>query len=226
MSPDTYTFATHPRHTPCTTFDTRLALHGLRPCALHRACAQFCSQSVLDSCATAQDQNPMPHSEGPKRLNAALEQVGSRSCGECFRQHVQVSRSGAAACLLPACSTLSHRPLCRNVPRRAGHRDHQHPHGHRGHRRRRLRASRRHRGRLLVHLPAARNSTAVLVALACRPADGVAVRRPSARRGRAQVTRAAERSALGQAERRKLVARRMLCTACGYTESVRMSGTV
>ena len=46
----------------------------------------------------------------------------------------------------------------------------------------------------------------VLVALACRPADGVAVRRPSARRGRAQAPRAAERSALGRAERRKLVA--------------------
>lgn len=105
---------------------------------------------MLDSCANAQAQAPIPYGEEAKRCNAALEQVDSSSCAASFRHDVQVSREGAAACLLPACSTLSDCPLCRTIPRRAGRRDHHHHHGHRGQRHRPLRASRRYRGRLFA----------------------------------------------------------------------------
>ena len=59
---------------------------------------------------------------------------------------------GATAHLLPACSTLSHSPLCAGVPRRVGRCDHLRQHGHQGRRHRRLRASRRLRDRLFKYL--------------------------------------------------------------------------
>ena len=195
MSPDTYTFAAHPRHIPCTTFKTRLALHGRRPCALHRARAQFCSQSVLDSHTVGQGVEVRPSRVEVCDFLRLFYLTGQ------LRSVIEVEpvrllpEPCAAACLLPACSTLSHRPLFRNVPRRAGRRDHQHLQDYRGHRGGRLRASRRHPGRLSVDHFAARSSMAVLVALACRLVAGLAVRRPSARRGRTQAARAAKRSA-------------------------------
>ena len=63
----------------------------------------------------------------------------------------------------------------------------------------------------------------VLVALACRLVDGLAVRRPSVRRGRAQATRAAKRNALGRAERCTPAARRVILLHADYEKSVRLT---
>ena len=155
-----------------------------------------------------------------------IEQVKSSGCAASTLHEEQVRREGADPSLRPACSTLSDCTLCRSAFRRAGPSDHHHEHGQLGHRSRHLRASRRHRGRLFVDLPAARNSTAVLMAPLWRMRDGVVAQRHSVCGRCTQLAPVGDRHAYGRAERRGIDAYPCICSTCSIQKHVRVTGAV